>query len=92
MNSIIEEFMDTERKPISVGEMIVEEFMKPLNMTISELSEKSGLDINKLCQIVNGFYDITKSDAEKLSKTFGNSPEYWINLQSKMDNWKKYNT
>lgn len=82
----------TKRKPVSVGEMLQEEFMAPLEITQTLLAERSGLPrkhINELCQ---NRRSITADTALILSRVFGNSPEFWINTQVRNDLWDALHT
>jgi antitoxin HigA-1 len=82
----------TKRKPASVGEILIEEFMEPLALTQSELAEKTGLPrkhVNELCRNRRA---LTADTALILSRVFGNSPEFWLNTQRRMDIWEALNT
>lgn len=82
----------TKRKPVSVGEILMEEFLEPLALTQSELAEKSGLPrkhVNELCRDRRA---LTADTALILSRVFGNSPEFWLNTQRRTDLWEALNT
>ena len=82
----------TKRKPVSVGEILMEEFLEPLALTQSELAEKSGLPrkhVNELCRDRRA---LTSDTALILSRVFGNSPEFWLNTQRRTDLWEALNT
>ncbi len=82
----------TKRKPVSVGEILVEEFMEPLGLTQSELAEKTGLPrkhVNELCRNRRA---LTADTALILSRVFGNSPDFWLNTQRRTDIWEALNT
>ena len=82
----------TKKKPVSVGEMLVEEFMEPMGITQTELSEKTGLPrkhINELCRNRRA---ITADTALILARTFGNSADFWLNTQRRTDLWEALNT
>jgi antitoxin HigA-1 len=84
--------LKTKRKPITVGEMLIEEFMKPLNITQTELAEKTGLPrkhVNELCRNRRA---ITADTALILARVFGNSADFWLNTQRRMDLWEAMNT
>lgn len=78
----------TKRKPVSVGEMLMEEFMGPMGLSQTMLAQKSGLPrkhINELCQNRRA---ITADTALILARVFGNSPDFWINTQLRNDLWE----
>ncbi len=82
----------TKRKPVSVGEMITEEFMIPLGITQRELAEAMGVSrktVNELC--VNR-RSVTADTALMLAKVLGNTPDFWMNLQQRNDIWLALNT
>jgi antitoxin HigA-1 len=74
-----------DRISIHPSEIIVEEFIKPLNMTTKIFAKKMGIDNKLAIDIVEGRTSITKDIAERLSKTFNTSVEFWINLQNNFD-------
>ena len=78
----------TKRKPASVGEILVEEFMEPLALTQSELAEKTGLPRKHLNELCRNRRSLTADTALILSRVFENSPEFWLNTQRRMDIWK----
>ncbi len=82
----------TKRKPATVGEMLVEEFLKPLGLTQSDLADSSGLPrkhVNELCRDRRA---VTADTALILARVFGNSPDFWLNTQRRTDLWLALNT
>ena len=82
----------TKRKPVSVGTLLVEEFLEPLGLTQTELAERSGLPrkhVNELCRDRRA---ITADTALILAKVFGNSADFWLNTQRRVDLWEALNT
>jgi antitoxin HigA-1 len=71
----------TERKPAAPGEILEEEFLRPLNMTQKRLADHLGCDVKVVNRIVNNKTSISAEMAIKLSPTFGTSPEFWLNAQ-----------
>jgi addiction module HigA family antidote len=67
------------------GEILKLEFMEPLEITGYRLAQELGVGQIAISQIINNKRKITPSMALKLSKFFGNSAEFWINLQNKYD-------
>lgn len=71
--------------PPHPGEILLEECIKPLNMSITSFSLKIGTSRKNLSEIVNGKTGISAEMALKLSKALGTSPEFWLNLQQAFD-------
>ncbi len=70
------------------GDIIIEDFMIPKQMTIAELAEKCDISIPATNNLLNGHASITEKLAERLAKTFGNTKEFWLDLQEKYDKEK----
>ena len=68
--------------PIHPGEILNEEFLRPMNITRSRLAEAIGVDPRCIHAIVRGQRSITPETALLLSRLFGNSAQFWIGLQS----------
>lgn len=68
--------------PISPGEILMEEFMRPLGISINALARALAVPANRISGIVNGKRAITADTALRLGKYFGVSPEVWLDLQS----------
>jgi addiction module HigA family antidote len=77
-----------EREPTSPGEILDEEFLKPLNMTQKQLAVHLGCDVKVINRIVNGRTSITAEMAVKLASALGTSPEFWLNAQQAVDVYK----
>ncbi len=71
--------------PIPPGEILREEFMRPLNVSINALSRAMDVPPNRISEIVNGRRAITADTALRLGKFFGVAPELWLNLQTDFD-------
>ena len=71
--------------PIPPGEILREEFMRPLDITVSALARDIGVPPNRISQIVNGKRALSADTALRLGKYFGMSPEIWLDLQSEYD-------
>lgn len=71
--------------PIPPGEILFEEFMQPLGISINALSRDLGVPPNRISEIVNGKRAITADTALRLGKYFKTSPETWLDLQSDYD-------
>jgi addiction module HigA family antidote len=74
-----------EREPTSPGEILEEEYLRPLNMTQKQLADHLGCDVKVVNRIVNNKTSISAEMAIKLSSTFGTSPEFWLNAQQAVD-------
>ncbi|MEI8188751.1 MAG: HigA family addiction module antitoxin [candidate division NC10 bacterium] len=71
--------------PIPPGEILLEEFMRPLGVSINRLGRDIGVPPNRISGIVNGKRSITADTALRLGKYFGTSAETWLDLQSDYD-------
>ena len=71
--------------PIPPGEILLEEFMRPLDLSINALARAIDVPPNRVSEIVNGKRAITADTALRLGKYFGVSPELWLDLQSDYD-------
>ncbi len=72
-------------EPIIPGEILVEEFMKPLNISNFQLSHDLDVPIEQIDDVIEGKNRITADLALRLHKYFGNSAEFWMNLQNRYD-------
>lgn len=67
------------------GQMLDEQFLKPMNITQKELAESISLPLNLVSDIVSGKACITPSLSLRLAKYFGNSADFWMSLQMRWD-------
>ena len=67
--------------PTHPGEMLLEEFLKPLKMTHSELAEKLGVSYPRVNELIHGKRSLTLDTALRLEKLFGMDAQFWLNLQ-----------
>ena len=81
----------TKRKPFTPGEILLEEFMQPLNLTPEQLAKRIGVPVQTINEIMNNQGTITPDIALRLSRLFGTSVEYWSNMQLKIDLWHMMN-
>ena len=77
----------TKRKPVSPGEMLKEEFLKPLGLTQQALADAMGVTRRTVNEICNNKRSITADTSLMLSRVFGNSPTFWLNTQHRLDLW-----
>jgi len=80
--------LTTKRKPATVGEILVEEFMEPMGLTQAALAEAMGVQRKHVNELCNERRTVTASTALILARVFGNSPEFWLNVQRRSDLWK----
>jgi addiction module HigA family antidote len=72
-------------EPIPPGEILNEDFMKPLELSINALAREIDVPPNRISEIVGGKRAITADTALRLGKYFGVSPEIWLGLQADYD-------
>jgi addiction module HigA family antidote len=77
--------MTEKLSPIHPGEVLLEEFIKPLNLSQNRLSIDIGVDTRRINEIVLGRRAVTADTALRLGRFFGNSPEFWLGLQTQYD-------
>ncbi|AWX14821.1 addiction module antidote protein, HigA family [Mergibacter septicus] len=80
-----------QRKPTPVGEILQAEFLEPLNLKIGDLAIILNVHRNTASSLVNNSSRVTLEMAVKLSKAFGTTPEFWLNLQNNVDLWELNN-
>jgi addiction module HigA family antidote len=71
--------------PLTPGEVLLEEFMRPLALTARALAAELGVPGNRVSSVVNGSRAITAETALLLARRFGTSAELWMNLQTAHD-------
>jgi addiction module HigA family antidote len=79
----------TKRKPASVGEILRQEFMEPLELTQGALADAMGVQRKHVDELCNDRRNVTAATALILARVLGNSPELWLNLQRRTDLWKQ---
>ncbi len=82
----------TKRRPVSVGEVITEEFLEPLSLTQGQLAEAMGVSRKTVNELCTNRRAITVDTALMLATVFGNTADFWLNLQRRNDLWKALNT
>ena len=75
----------TEREPTHPGEMLLEEFLLPMGLTQRDLAGAIRVPYQRVNEIVRGRRGVTPGTALRLSKFFGVSPGFWMNLQLRWD-------
>ena len=76
---------EDEFAPVTPGEILKEEFLIGYGLSQAELARATGVSPNRIAEIVNNRRAITADTAVRLSLYFGNSAEFWMNLQSNHD-------
>ena len=77
--------MKKKLSPIHPGEVLLEEFIKPMNLSQNRLAIDIGVDARRINEIVLGKRSITADTALRLARFFGNSPQFWLGLQTQYD-------
>jgi antitoxin HigA-1 len=67
--------------------LVLKEFLEPMQITQQTLAQEIGVPYQRVNELVNGKRGVTPSTALRLAKYFGNSPDFWLNLQN---NWEVY--
>jgi addiction module HigA family antidote len=76
---------ECEFEPVTPGEMLREEFLAEYGLSQSQIASAIGISPNRIAEIVNNRRRITADTAVRLALYFGNSPEFWMSLQSHYD-------
>jgi addiction module HigA family antidote len=74
-------FIPTNRPPTHPGAMLLEEFIKPLEISQSELARWIGVSFPRLNEIINAKRGVTPDTAMRLEQVFGMEAQFWLNLQ-----------
>ena len=80
--------LETKREPASVGEILVEEFLRPLGLTQTSLASAMGVPRKHVNELCNNRRAVTAPTALILARVFGNSPDFWLNAQRRSDLWQ----
>ncbi len=77
--------IEEKMPPVHPGEILLEDFMKPLGITQYRLAKEMHVYPRRVNEIVHGKRSITADTALRLARFFGTSPEVWMNLQTHYD-------
>ncbi len=77
--------LPTHRVPTHPGEILSEEFLKPLHLTQVALADHLGVPVQRINELVRGKRGITPETAWLLAGALGTTPDFWVNLQSAHD-------
>jgi len=75
----------TDREPTHPGEMLLEEFLKPMSVSQRKLADGIRVPYQRVNELINGRRGVTPATALRLAKCFGNTPGFWMNLQLRWD-------
>ena len=75
----------TTMPPVHPGETLLEDFMKPLGLSANRLALDLHVPVTRICDIVRGRRAITADTAVRLGRYFGNSAQFWLDLQGQYD-------
>lgn len=75
----------TDRPPTHPGEMLLEEFLRPMGLSQQQLAQSIEVPYQRVNEIVNHRRRITPATALRLAKFFGNTAAFWMNLQLRWD-------
>jgi len=78
----------TMHNPPNPGEIIREECLKPLGLSVTAAAAGLGVTRKTLSELLNGHSGVSPEMAIRLSKAFGSSPETWLRLQMQYDLWQ----
>jgi addiction module HigA family antidote len=78
----------TKRKPAGVGEILIEEFMRPMGLTQGALADAMGVQRKHVNELCNDRRAVAAPTALILARVFGNSPDFWLNVQRRSDLWQ----
>ncbi|MBI2073701.1 MAG: HigA family addiction module antidote protein [Gemmatimonadetes bacterium] len=79
--------LPTHRPPTHPGEMLLEEFLKPLGITQSTFAARLGVSFPRLNEVINGRRSVTPDTALRLARVTGMSADFWLGLQQDWDLW-----
>jgi addiction module HigA family antidote len=77
--------MSNKLHPVHPGEVLLEEFLKPMDLSQNRLAIDIGVDARRINEIVQGARSVTADTALRLSRYFGVSPQFWLGLQAEYD-------
>jgi antitoxin HigA-1 len=86
--TVVRRRLPTEIPPVGPGEMLLEEFLKPLGLTQSAFAIRLGVSFPRLNEIIRGKRAVTPDTALRLAQVTGMSADFWLGLQSDWDLWQ----
>ncbi len=82
----------TKSKPAGAAEILAEEFMQPMGLSQAALAVAMGVQRKHVNELCNGRRSVTAATALILARVFGNSPDFWLNVQRRSDLWEAMNS
>jgi addiction module HigA family antidote len=77
--------MPRKHKPVHPGEILQEEFLKPLGISKYRLAKETGMPADRVGKITQSARAVTGDTALRLARFFGTTPEFWMNLQARFE-------
>ncbi|MBT8485882.1 MAG: HigA family addiction module antidote protein [Phycisphaerae bacterium] len=77
--------LPSNRLPTHPGEVLLEEFLRPLGVTQVSFADHIGVSVQRVNEIVRGKRGVTSDTAWLLAQALGTTPEFWVNLQTAYD-------
>ena len=84
---LVQRRLPTHRPPTHPGEMLLEEFLKPLGITQSAFAARLGVSFPRLNEVINAKRSVTPDTALRLAQVTGMSADFWLGLQQDWDLW-----
>ena len=72
-------------EPIHPGEILLEDFLRPMNISAYKLAKETFIDQTRISEIIRGKRSVSIDTALRFSKFFGTTPEFWINIQTQYE-------
>jgi addiction module HigA family antidote len=79
--------LDLKRPPTAPGDMLLDEYLDPANLTQVEAAARMGIPLNRLNEIIRGKRGISADTALRLARLLKTTPEFWMGLQTGWDLW-----
>ncbi|WJV57303.1 HigA family addiction module antitoxin [Brenneria uluponensis] len=83
--------MQATRKPTTVGDILLYEYLEPCGLKINDLADMLNVHRNTVSALVNNNRKLTVDMAFRLAKVFDTSVDFWLNLQMNVDLWEVQN-
>ena len=77
--------MPTKLKPVHPGDVLREEFMRPLGLSVNRLALELRVPVTRMAEIIHRRRAVTSDTALRLGRLFRTTPEFWLNLQTRYD-------
>ncbi|MDZ4806551.1 MAG: HigA family addiction module antitoxin [Candidatus Eisenbacteria bacterium] len=87
LQSLIARRLPSDRPPTHPGEMLLEEFLKPLELSQSAFAIRLGVSFPRLNEIIRGKRGVTPDTALRLARVLGMPADFWLGLQQDWDLW-----